>query len=851
MSTRTTRRATALFRLLALTGPLLVGALPVAHAQDTPPNEDQAPATQTEPASHPMGIQDASPALRRHIADQIARSARRRLLISQDPQPVEYRMIAELIAGARSLIPPDSELIRLEIEARAAGMQDDRVLELTRELLRVEPDDQVAQLRLAIATVQRRQSAEGRLEAYEQILGARGASFDKAVRSSLAVDAALLAREWGSERLFIDYLLMATSLDRSNKEAAVLFASHFLAASSDPLERADLLTNVVLSDPLDPEALQNLSLELVQHGAYRGAFALLQHTIDLYNLRREAMPLRMRVELTLAEWNTKGTDQLIDYTQVLEETLAQRIAGEREFATLNGLDPGPEKLPLLPLELEALRLAAAVIKRDDAMKQRMLDKCLQVGANSIPDLLASDPDPVIAQHRADAMRLTLLWCRAFAGLDVEGIKTELDYFTAEGTPSELGETAEQRFRGWLALLEGDIPTARSLLGPIVERDRHAKWAMGLLEEQHGDERKALRHFAEIAQKYPNTAIGTAAWFRTQELHGAPLVRSPSAEQLSNEGEDLVEYLQSVFPAPSAYMALEVSHVESPVDAMGGGELEITVRNRSASDLAIGARSPVPARVLATPILSFGTSDLVDATNPESFTLPGRLRLEPNEELTFRVRTTRRLVGDLLDIGAIQRSTVRWQLTLGFTHDGRRPLPTPFSISSQTRIAGVRALAAGADTEQLLGAIDSTSDLDRVTALHAAVLGASPVAMAQLGMDENVIKQRRTVLLNGIAARFPQLSELERAGAMLCVSMPMVRVAGPEMEPILAALQGERSEYIAAILGGIGAVRDLESPAIAILQASEQRWARDLATHLADTVRMSGQLNRLREEALGR
>ncbi|MEM1423334.1 MAG: hypothetical protein AAGH64_04950, partial [Planctomycetota bacterium] len=289
---------------------LALGAVD-AWAQDDPPAQDPG-AVSDAPDAFALDVGAASPQLRSHLSDQLARVARKRLVVTEDPSGVDYRAMAEAIAGARSLVGPDAELLRLEIEARLAGVDEEGASRLSRELLRIDPRDQVAQLRVAIDAVRDKQTAIGRLEAYELFLGPRGNAFDPSIRSRLAVDAALIARERGSERQFIEYITLATTLDPSNKEAAALYASHFLALTDDPVERADLLTNIVLADPLDPEALQNLAIELVQHGAYAGAYDLLNHTFSVYALLRQAPPLRLRVELTLAEWNEKGTDHLLD-----------------------------------------------------------------------------------------------------------------------------------------------------------------------------------------------------------------------------------------------------------------------------------------------------------------------------------------------------------------------------------------------------------------------------------------------------------------------------------------------------------------------------------------------------------
>lgn len=823
-------RHIALVCLIAIAAALVPVRSAVAQPAQIPPGEAQGAA----PLPLPLDIAEAPPALRRYLADQFTRQARRTLLVSQSPQPVEYRISADLIAAARTLVPDDAELIRLEIEARVAGLQPDVAVDLARELLKIEPDDEPAQLRLALHAVNSRQDAGGRLEAYEVLLGPRAGAFSRAVRSKLAVDAALLAREQGSERLHIEYLTFATTLDPSNKEAAALYASHFLSVSDDPLERIDVLTNVVLADPYDPEALQNLSLEMVQHGAYAGAYALILHTVQLYNYRREALPLRIRIELTLAEWNNEGTQHLVDYAQDIEDTLKQRQDGEREARERMGLDPGPDIPALLPLELETLRLAASVVLRDEELIERTLPRVLQIGEASIENFY-NVQEPARAERSASAMELTLLWTRLLAGRELDTVREKIELFSSPDHPYPLSERAKARFEGWLAIHDGDFARARAVLAPIVESDRHARWAMGVLEERENNDRAALAHYLHIAQRYPNTAIGTAAWFRSQELFEGDLVRSNVALEIDKEGEELVRWLVGLFPDSASYMALSVEHADTVVDPVGACALEVTIRNRSTWPLAVNNGRMVPLRILATPIVSFGNADLVDATRSEAFSLPARLRLKPGEEHTFTVNTARRLIGDVLDVSSIRRSTVRWQLTLGFSHDGRRSVASPVSVSGQTGLAPVRVLPAGADPLALLEEVDTTAGLDRARALRSAAMGASGVAMQQLSMDDVAVNQRRGVLLNGISARLEGFTEAERASAIFAIGMPMIRLTEEDWLRVLAFLGGERSSYVAMAYASVHPIRDTNHPVLRALRNAQEPWARSYARNLDDVL----------------
>jgi hypothetical protein len=64
--------------------------------------------------------------------------------------------------------------------------------------------------------MRRLQYADARLSAYDKLLGPRGDALDPAVRSRLAFDAALLARDHGDEARFLDYLTTSTTLDPTN-----------------------------------------------------------------------------------------------------------------------------------------------------------------------------------------------------------------------------------------------------------------------------------------------------------------------------------------------------------------------------------------------------------------------------------------------------------------------------------------------------------------------------------------------------------------------------------------------------------------------------------------------------------
>src|SRR5690606_22072900 len=124
---------------------------------------------------------------------------------------------------------------RLLLEAWYAAGDEAKVIEVTREIIRLDPSDTVAQLRLISDRISRYQSVEERQTAFDRLLGESGGAIDPSVRSRLALDDALLARELGDEQRFVERLSMATQLDSSNKPAAVLAATYALERLTDPI----------------------------------------------------------------------------------------------------------------------------------------------------------------------------------------------------------------------------------------------------------------------------------------------------------------------------------------------------------------------------------------------------------------------------------------------------------------------------------------------------------------------------------------------------------------------------------------------------------------------------------------
>jgi tetratricopeptide (TPR) repeat protein len=236
------------------------------------------------------------------------------LRVNPSPGIDDYRLALQVLRQAAALDPKNQDILRLAIDAADQAGDAGAAEGLTRELLKIAPDDEPAQLRLISANISRLQSVTARLAAYDNLLGPRGQSLPVAVRSRLAMDAALLHRERGEIEAFASRLSMAASLDSTNREAASLAYTFFAQRSRDASGRLELLVNLLRADPLDPRTHATLARELLEVGAAEPAVRFYANARMLSERRLETVDTALRQEALIALWRSKGPASSASFT---------------------------------------------------------------------------------------------------------------------------------------------------------------------------------------------------------------------------------------------------------------------------------------------------------------------------------------------------------------------------------------------------------------------------------------------------------------------------------------------------------------------------------------------------------
>ncbi len=546
----------AVLLMLAI-GPSLVRAQPAPAEQRKPDPAGQAPpvdelppdelpeATKPEatpppvlPVLRPMEPPPPMPELSLLAGDTLTRLAITGLREIPSPSREDYRMTALAFRVAQRLRPQNLELLRLELDAWAAAGDEDRVLEITSQLIRLDPQDTIAQLRLIVSRIGRLQDADQRMSAYDRLLGAEGKSLDASIRSRLALDAALLARETGDEQGFVTRLTMATTLDVTNKTAAALYATYFLDRTNDPKERAEILGNIILADPCDPGPYTNLALELMRRGAYSGAKRFYERAGDLQQAAGVILSTEDIFDRILCLWMTEGDDaaqQRLEAVQAAEQSV---LAAERRQKISAGFDPGPIVEALLPPLLENLRLAMAFARGDaDAMAEsarHIYTKYeeelgyVQQRTQGYENLTEEEAQRTLRATRLK-MALACLWGN-FRVEDAQDIMARMNEAPEGERPDE---RALQRFDGLMAFRTGDAARAVERLAPLAENDPAARLGLAMAMEVLGRAREAKGHYAALARDHTHTALGAGARKRIETMLAREL--SVDAETVSLEG----------------------------------------------------------------------------------------------------------------------------------------------------------------------------------------------------------------------------------------------------------------------------------------------------------------------------
>jgi len=699
------------------------------------------------------------PADRVRLAHRLEQIARLTLAGAGESADGAIERAHVLLDRASELNPDDAERWLLVAEAAQATDRPDAARQALREYLRLRPSDDVAQLRMIDQLVADKQTVEDRLDFYQRIIdGPAARSFSSALRSRVALRAAVLNAEQGDRDAYTQLLGQALQLDPTNHDAA-LESFRVISSKTDSKlsDRAAALFTLFMADPSDAATHAIIADMQFTRGFYAGA-------VDWYVTAERAQAAR------------GGS---IDAALVHNWAMALWGSGQSAAAMqlLGYLDPpkpedAPEDQPAPSAALETLMLRCVIAATGKG--EMNLDDHFKALSDAFDRAAAEADDD--AELRSGRIWAHLLCDRAIA--DVQPLIAQVD-----------DDATKPLLTGWLAMRQGETEEAAKQLEPLAETDPRARLGLGLLAEQQGEADQAVDHYTQVYRAVPNDIFGLTAVAQMRKLSASPPVAA-DVRKLANLFAAVPPELRNMAAEPMKFIQLRLTadplryEYGQPITAV------LELRNVSNYPLALGPDGTIPTRVLLLPQVRINRQAGPQVA-PIVLDIHRTLSLGPRRSLSVPVRLDVTSVAQMLEVypTANVGITVTAVLNPRIARNGRFE---PGRLGSAAQLRSVVRQATPPAPPFIESMIGQLSDTD--PALVADALGmliplsqqlpAEPVETAELA-------DRAADAVNNV---FDDLSAVQKAWAVTLVRQDQAVTRQP-YAPLLEAAGRSESDLV--------------------------------------------------------
>lgn len=723
----------ALLSILMLAGSC-APTLSTASAQDVQPDLRVTPVVEQDRPRIPLTAE---------LPWLIHRAALLDLRLNESPSPTDYEFASILLDLGLRMNPENAELARDLAQAAWLAGDSDRSLEATRQIIRADPSDTVAQLRLISARINEKQTLEQRKALYDRFLGEAGQSLDKSVRSRLALDAALLEREAGNTAAFLERLHQATRLDSSHKAAASLAAQYYSSVSRNPTVSLDYQVRLLKADPLDAHVHLSIADMLSANGASEEAKRYLYNAIKLFSLETGEPPENIEEIRIAIEWQTDGAEAAMAPLRAELNDLRTAARAQIDAYVEAQLPIDDLRQPLeirFPLGVDMLRILAAHSEGDSELVRSILDDIQRTVSQDIAALAQAATQPgadVRTLLTLVVRRMTELNAmRAIVGLDTERISEEITVMR-EQMPALASQL--RQVEAMIQYSKGNYEEAIREAEAFSSMPIHGLIRAASYERLEQDE-KAIELYVGIARSNVKNAYGAYAHERLKKLGAADRFMTEAGQEMIRIASRLPEWVEQMIDRPSSFQYLSVDHQKRMYFEGERPMLTIRLQNTAPIPLSVGPNAPINSRVLIEPVgVSTQHNGFIGSPRPKVLQLDSRLRLEPRESVSIEVAADSVSTDWLIDQQAGISMRQRWRLIQGF----------------RTRLSDSVAQVQGANPNQRVFGITNsplglTAETSVVQRLGLSVFRASASELAAMLESDDSDMHRRA--MTAISAR---------------------------------------------------------------------------------------------------
>ncbi len=673
------------------------------------------------------------------MADQLVSMAWALFGREAEPRPDQLERARVLLDMAAELNPDDEGMWQLTMSLARA--QDDQKL-LIKGLgnyLRLEKDDDAAQLEYFKTRLGSVEALDDYLESLERMLRSpKAEALSAPLRSRLATLAAQAAQEIGDDKRSVDWLGYAVKLDETNPEAAKMVFALTMEREGAPRQQGAALVNMVKASPVDPSVRIALANLLMQQGVYAQA-------VDQFSLSMGLVDTPTRLGLTnqyaLCLIASGQEDKVPSLLLELQMFLKQMADAQDPDLSVDAEDaeepPSLEDLPPIPPTLEFVRL---ILMHDgNPVAAQNAFQRLREATAAIED----------EQEQQDSFA-QLTWVAAVFNQDPAWVSQRISLLDPDNEHARLAS-------GWLALRDGDTQAARDTFQSLGTDNMFAR--LGLASMPGLDDQQRAEAYQQIVWDDPGSMAGIVA---ARRLHKMGRLVNATGDGVS------IRILVDGLPRQLWTPALTVSpwvRMKLRVSPGSFGYLQpmmghVSIRNATRVPLSVGPGGAVQSVLMVICSPSIRTEPL-GQLQPTFFNMGRRLTLQPGASIEADIRL------DRFDLG--QLSSFNPNATITFSAAAildPRPLPTggivpgPLGANYSVGSLQVRGQPATPNNLQLwIKDLDGTDPAVRATAI------ARLLVVARQPAETTEAQDFRAKVSELVSQRYPTFDPVLQAWAV--------------------------------------------------------------------------------------
>lgn len=680
-----------------------------------------------------------------------------------EPQLIMALGLADI---ATDLDPDSLEIWRRLYEVATALEADvDGAVDARRRaveaMVRLDPDDSVMRLRLLLDRIERRPTAQARIEAYETLLDPQNLErLGNRAGARLAFDLGLLQMRVGDVDAAAGHIADAVRLDPTFPQAAEMAAGMFRSVVPTPIDEAELIAIAWTASPADRLLARTLGELVLADGDYENAQDILELALDL---TPELSPARNSIvaDRMLALWGDGQIDQAITLGD--QESRSREVRRKRVLLQ-EGVDPDEVQASSIPPASEIALITAVIRARQDnpEARERAVETLFRAYRFELTELgrrvrNIQEDDDLSETRRTSLMKNAAkrraglfadqAWARAWFGWKPTEATSATDQDPE--TPSRLslkdlldgaiqgGELdSNQRgvIEGWAAIEQEDFNAARVLLVPAAASSPYAEAGLAILDEVEGLRKEAATRYLTVYESRPGTLVGLWSRSRLEAMLG---VKIPNTERSGLMAEMLKATIpdalgRAIRDPRHGVLAVSVNPVSLRQQAFEPTLIEIMVTNVSGLELAIGPDSPIsPTIAIVADVADVvgipDTPEMTRLSRPTVVSIDRRFSLPPQDSIRIELDLTQTSLARDISLASIFGGSFKLRAVVNFTVSpsgnidggvfGREGMSSVFRVDGLDPLKGNRYLKILAGMKSP----DTVDDAKDVAAMLGLVL----------------------------------------------------------------------------------------------------------------------------------